>query len=129
MHEASNSHVGQIPGPPTYVLQVATDSISVHAHELVLSSATFTPSEGSSASSAESITLKTKSKMAVVGFEEVLPVGKGILEIKFRGTLNDPGQIRRAELSLLAAVGCVCVFRVLVSFRPCISLAKTVGFQ
>ncbi|CAK9053976.1 unnamed protein product [Durusdinium trenchii] len=70
-------------------VQVATDSISVHAHELVLSSATFTPSEGSSASSAESITLKTKSKMAVVGFEEVLPVGKGILEIKFRGTLND----------------------------------------
>eukprot|EP00913_Durusdinium_trenchii_P028790 g26997.t1 len=46
-------------------VQVATDSISVHAHELVLSSATFTPSEGSSASSAESITLKTKSKMAV----------------------------------------------------------------
>eukprot|EP00435_Cladocopium_sp_Y103_P041473 s1338_g11.t1 len=70
-------------------VQVATDSISVHAHELVLSAASFTPSQGSVCQS-DSIALKTKSKTAVIGFEEVLPVGKGVLEIKFRGTLNEP---------------------------------------
>jgi len=69
-------------------VQVATDSISVHAHELVLSQATFTPSQGSVCQSS-SIALKTKLKTAVIDFEEVLPVGKGVLEIKFRGTLND----------------------------------------
>lgn len=69
-------------------VQVATDSISVHAHELVLSAASFTPSQGSVCQS-DSIALRTKAKTAVIGFEEVLPVGKGVLEIKFRGTLND----------------------------------------
>ena len=28
-------------------------------------------------------------KTATLGFDEVLPVGKGVLEIKFRGILND----------------------------------------
>ena len=28
-------------------------------------------------------------KTATIGFDEVLPVGKGVLEIKFRGILND----------------------------------------
>lgn len=70
------------------VPEVATDSISVHAHELVLSQATFTPSQGSVCQSS-SIALKTKLKTTVIDFEEVLPVGKGVLEIKFRGTLNE----------------------------------------
>ncbi|CAJ1420655.1 unnamed protein product [Effrenium voratum] len=69
-------------------VKVATDSISLHAHELVLWQASFTPSEGS-ACKAETISLKIKSKSAELGFGEVLPVGKGILEIKFRGILND----------------------------------------
>ena len=76
------------PQEPHFVPEVATDSISVHAHELVLSQATFTPSQGSVCQSS-SIALKTKLKTAVIDFEEVLPVGKGVLEIKFRGTLNE----------------------------------------
>ena len=76
------------PQKPHFVPEVATDSISVHAHELVLSQATFTPSQGSVCQSS-SIALKTKLKTAVIDFEEVLPVGKGVLEIKFRGTLNE----------------------------------------
>ena len=62
--------------PLAKLYQVATDSISVHAHELVLSAASFTPSQGSVCQS-DSITLRTKAKTAVIGFEEVLPVGKG----------------------------------------------------
>ena len=33
--------------------------------------------------------VKAKMKTATLGFDEVLPVGKGVLEIKFRGILND----------------------------------------
>ena len=62
--------------PLAKLYQVATDSISVHAHELVLSAASFTPSQGSVCQS-DSIALRTKAKTAVIGFEEVLPVGKG----------------------------------------------------
>ena len=62
--------------PLAKLYQVATDSISVHAHELVLSVASFTPSQGSVCQS-DSIALRTKAKTAVIGFEEVLPVGKG----------------------------------------------------
>ncbi|CAJ1366412.1 unnamed protein product [Effrenium voratum] len=69
-------------------VKVATDSISVHAHELVISHVSFTSDSGA-VSKADSITLQLKKKIAVLGFEEVLPTGKGVLEIKFRGTLND----------------------------------------
>mmetsp|Transcript_66812 Transcript_66812/g.118290 ORF Transcript_66812/g.118290 Transcript_66812/m.118290 type:complete len:881 (-) Transcript_66812:54-2696(-) len=69
-------------------VQVATDKVSLHAHELVLSSADFTPA-GGAVMKADEITLKAKAKTATVGFDDVLPVGKGVLVIKFRGILND----------------------------------------
>lgn len=69
-------------------VQVATDKVSVHAHDLLLSTAQFTP-HGAAPLKADEITLKAKAKTATIGFDEVLPVGKGVLEIKFRGILND----------------------------------------
>eukprot|EP00931_Biecheleriopsis_adriatica_P019080 TRINITY_DN13114_c0_g1_i2.p1 TRINITY_DN13114_c0_g1~~TRINITY_DN13114_c0_g1_i2.p1 ORF type:complete len:898 (-),score=224.58 TRINITY_DN13114_c0_g1_i2:61-2694(-) len=69
-------------------VQVATDKVSVHAHELVISSAEFKPSEGE-AMAADEISVKAKAKTATFSFTDVLPVGKGVLEIKFRGILND----------------------------------------
>ena len=55
-------------------VHVATDTISVHAHELLISQATFR-AEGGSATSAESIALKVKSKLAprTTHFFNVLP--------------------------------------------------------
>mmetsp|Transcript_1550 Transcript_1550/g.3923 ORF Transcript_1550/g.3923 Transcript_1550/m.3923 type:complete len:885 (-) Transcript_1550:120-2774(-) len=70
-------------------VQVATDRVSVHAMDLVLSQASFTPSGSSTVYKADEISTKAKMKTATMGFEEVLPVGKGVLEIKFRGILND----------------------------------------
>eukprot|EP00928_Gymnodinium_smaydae_P013391 TRINITY_DN14887_c0_g2_i1.p1 TRINITY_DN14887_c0_g2~~TRINITY_DN14887_c0_g2_i1.p1 ORF type:complete len:888 (-),score=264.42 TRINITY_DN14887_c0_g2_i1:46-2709(-) len=67
---------------------VATDSISVHAKQLVISDASFTPTGGKPMEACE-ITMKVKDMTATFGFAEVLPVGTGILEVKFRGTLND----------------------------------------
>lgn len=69
-------------------VQVATDTISVHAHELLVASAQFTPTDFA-VMNAEEITMKEKVKTATIGFGSVLPVGKGVLEIKFRGILND----------------------------------------
>jgi len=71
-------------------VNVATEVVSVHQKQLVISEAKFTPSEaGAKAMEAEEITLKVKDMTATFGFAEVLPVGDGVLEIKFRGILND----------------------------------------
>merc|ERR550534_3346865 len=67
---------------------IATDKIVTHAKELLISSATFTPSEGAAMPASE-ITVRVKDMTATMGFDEVLPVGKGTLEITFRGVLND----------------------------------------
>lgn len=72
----------------TCEVHVATDRITLHAKELVISSASFTPS-GCPTMLADEITLKAKDMTASFGFDEVLPVGKGVLEIKFTGILND----------------------------------------
>mmetsp|Transcript_2871 Transcript_2871/g.6741 ORF Transcript_2871/g.6741 Transcript_2871/m.6741 type:complete len:887 (+) Transcript_2871:54-2714(+) len=69
-------------------VEVATETITVHARDLVISSAKFTP-EGGAEMKANEITLKMKETTASFGFEEVLPVGKGELEVAFRGVLND----------------------------------------
>jgi len=73
----------------TCSVQVATDKVVVHAKELLISSAQFTPEGSTKAMESSEISLKVKETTATMGFEEVLPVGKGVLEIKFRGTLND----------------------------------------
>ncbi|CAE7877035.1 NPEPPS [Symbiodinium necroappetens] len=70
-------------------VHVATDSVSVHAMDLVLSQAVFKPHGSSTVIKADEISTKAKMKTATLGFDEVLPVGKGVLEIKFRGILND----------------------------------------
>ena len=97
-------------------VHVATDSVSVHAMDLVLSQAVFKPHGSSTVIKADEIStkahslrlnslclakqheavsapmfelVKAKMKTATLGFDEVLPVGKGVLEIKFRGILND----------------------------------------
>mmetsp|Transcript_82526 Transcript_82526/g.238452 ORF Transcript_82526/g.238452 Transcript_82526/m.238452 type:complete len:886 (-) Transcript_82526:40-2697(-) len=69
-------------------VQVATDRVIVHGKELIVSSAKFTPAGGSDMKASE-ITVKVKSMTITMGFDEVLPVGKGVLEIAFRGELND----------------------------------------
>mmetsp|Transcript_39333 Transcript_39333/g.117666 ORF Transcript_39333/g.117666 Transcript_39333/m.117666 type:complete len:889 (+) Transcript_39333:69-2735(+) len=73
----------------TVDVQVATEKILVHAKELLISSAQFTADGSDSPMQACEIVMKVKDMTASLGFEEVLPVGKGVLEIKFRGFLND----------------------------------------
>mmetsp|Transcript_50293 Transcript_50293/g.145843 ORF Transcript_50293/g.145843 Transcript_50293/m.145843 type:complete len:890 (-) Transcript_50293:64-2733(-) len=70
-------------------VQVATEKVVVHAKELLISSAQFTAEGSDSPMQACEIMMKVKDMTASLGFEEVLPVGKGVLEIKFRGFLND----------------------------------------
>eukprot|EP00425_Heterocapsa_triquetra_P046190 CAMPEP_0195069034 /NCGR_PEP_ID=MMETSP0448-20130528/13480_1 /TAXON_ID=66468 /ORGANISM="Heterocapsa triquestra, Strain CCMP 448" /LENGTH=160 /DNA_ID=CAMNT_0040100591 /DNA_START=54 /DNA_END=533 /DNA_ORIENTATION=+ len=70
-------------------VEVSTDSVTVHAKELLISSAQFTPADGSQCLQANEITLKVKETTAKVGFDNFLPVGKGVLEFKFTGILND----------------------------------------
>lgn len=70
-------------------VQVATEQVVVHSKELLISSAQFTPADGASPMSAIEIVMKVKEMTCKLGFEEVLPVGKGVLEIKYRGFLND----------------------------------------
>ena len=49
----------------------------------------FTPSDGSPCLKAGEITMKVKETTCTVGFDTFLPVGKGVLEFKFTGILND----------------------------------------
>jgi aminopeptidase N len=71
-------------------VNVATDSITVHQRELLISEVTFRPAaDGVAAIEASEITLKPKDQFAIFGFPEVLPTGNGSLEIKFKGTLNN----------------------------------------
>jgi aminopeptidase N len=70
-------------------VQVATDEVTVHAKELMMGEIKFTPSGGGAAMTACKIVLEPKKTTCTIGFDEVLPVGKGELEIKFRGCLND----------------------------------------
>eukprot|EP00930_Biecheleria_cincta_P105887 TRINITY_DN9895_c0_g1_i3.p1 TRINITY_DN9895_c0_g1~~TRINITY_DN9895_c0_g1_i3.p1 ORF type:complete len:886 (-),score=194.02 TRINITY_DN9895_c0_g1_i3:264-2921(-) len=73
----------------TVDVQVATETVMLHAKELVISSAKFTASGSKSAMKADEISLKIKDTTVTLGFIDVLPVGKGELEISFRGILND----------------------------------------
>jgi len=66
----------------------ATDSIHLNTQQLLISTATFVPVEGASLAAAE-ITSTVNAMRTTFAFGEVLPVGKGTLEIKFRGILND----------------------------------------
>eukprot|EP00927_Polykrikos_kofoidii_P021664 TRINITY_DN20438_c0_g2_i2.p1 TRINITY_DN20438_c0_g2~~TRINITY_DN20438_c0_g2_i2.p1 ORF type:complete len:890 (-),score=180.27 TRINITY_DN20438_c0_g2_i2:203-2872(-) len=68
---------------------VATDEVTVHQKQLLISEAIFKPVDGGKAIPASEITSKVKDMTATFSFSEVLPVGKGILEIKFGGVLND----------------------------------------
>mmetsp|Transcript_2671 Transcript_2671/g.10383 ORF Transcript_2671/g.10383 Transcript_2671/m.10383 type:complete len:883 (-) Transcript_2671:311-2959(-) len=73
----------------TVDVQEATDSITLHTKELMIASAKFTPADSSKSFAANDIHIKVKEMTCAFGFAEVLPVGKGVLEIEFRGILND----------------------------------------
>mmetsp|Transcript_85496 Transcript_85496/g.147813 ORF Transcript_85496/g.147813 Transcript_85496/m.147813 type:complete len:889 (-) Transcript_85496:87-2753(-) len=70
-------------------VSVATDEVTLHARDLLVSSAKFIPCDGGKELEAEEIALKPKKMTVKLGFDEVLPVGKGVIEIKFTGILND----------------------------------------
>jgi len=65
-----------------------TDTISLHAKELHLKSATFTTSEGEKIN-AVGINIDLKLTVAVFKFPKALSPGTGIFEIIFTGCLND----------------------------------------
>jgi puromycin-sensitive aminopeptidase len=66
----------------------ATNEVRLHAKELQLKMATFKPAEGSPVE-VETITHIVKDTIVSLTFAEILPVGSGVLEIDFVGTLND----------------------------------------
>lgn len=70
-------------------VNVATDSVTLHAKELLISSAKFVAGDGGKEFEASEISLKPKKMTVKFGFEDFLPVGKGVLEVKFSGILND----------------------------------------
>lgn len=71
-------------------VQIATETIHLHARELLIKSATFTSEvDGSEPALAATLSVSLKEYTAAIGFEEPLPVGRGVLEIAFQGTLND----------------------------------------
>jgi len=70
-------------------VQVATDVVELHARDLLIGSAKFTPAGGGRALVACELGLRPKDTTLALRFEEVLPVGRGELEISFHGTLND----------------------------------------
>jgi len=72
-------------------VRVATDVISLHGKELLIRSASFKSEadEGKDALPAVEINMKVKDMTVALVFEEVLPTGNGVLEISFRGILND----------------------------------------
>jgi len=70
----------------------ATSDVTLHAKELQISAASFTQSEGPGEATAidvEVIAYNLKHKTVTLTFPEVLPVGPGIIEISFVGSLND----------------------------------------
>jgi len=71
-------------------VQVATDVVQLHSRELLVKSAKFTSTaEGASDLTASELSFKVKDQELAIKFEEFLPVGEGVLEISFQGTLND----------------------------------------
>eukprot|EP00405_Crypthecodinium_cohnii_P010223 CAMPEP_0206429112 /NCGR_PEP_ID=MMETSP0324_2-20121206/6049_1 /ASSEMBLY_ACC=CAM_ASM_000836 /TAXON_ID=2866 /ORGANISM="Crypthecodinium cohnii, Strain Seligo" /LENGTH=882 /DNA_ID=CAMNT_0053894735 /DNA_START=32 /DNA_END=2680 /DNA_ORIENTATION=+ len=74
----------------TVDVKVATDIITVHTKELVVFSGVFKPLDAPETSyDVSEITNKVKEMTTSFGFTEPLPVGKGVLTVKFRGILND----------------------------------------
>mmetsp|Transcript_115080 Transcript_115080/g.245862 ORF Transcript_115080/g.245862 Transcript_115080/m.245862 type:complete len:882 (+) Transcript_115080:55-2700(+) len=74
----------------TVDVQEATDEISLHAKELKIDhqSVVFKPKDGEEVTIKE-VRYELKENAVTFKFEEVLPVGEGVLEIKFVGVLND----------------------------------------
>jgi len=70
-------------------VKVASDVVSLHAKELLVSEAEFTLEGGGKPVEAVEISLKKKETIVTLTFEEPLPVGKGQLMVKFIGKLND----------------------------------------
>eukprot|EP00927_Polykrikos_kofoidii_P021662 TRINITY_DN20438_c0_g1_i1.p1 TRINITY_DN20438_c0_g1~~TRINITY_DN20438_c0_g1_i1.p1 ORF type:complete len:884 (-),score=168.66 TRINITY_DN20438_c0_g1_i1:86-2737(-) len=68
---------------------VATDEITLNQKLLLIADVSFKPLDDGKAIVASEITTKLKDMTATFSFPEVLPVGKGVLEIKFAGSLND----------------------------------------
>lgn len=73
----------------TVDVKEATDKVVLHQKEMVVWSAKFIPSDGSATLSANEISLKVSEMTVTLGFDTVLPVGKGVLEVVFTGILND----------------------------------------
>mmetsp|Transcript_89966 Transcript_89966/g.162274 ORF Transcript_89966/g.162274 Transcript_89966/m.162274 type:complete len:905 (-) Transcript_89966:51-2765(-) len=66
----------------------ATNEVTLHSKELSVSSASFTPSEGS-AVEVVVISQNLKETTVTLTFAEVLPVGPGVVEVEFIGILNN----------------------------------------
>jgi aminopeptidase N len=74
----------------TVNVEMATDVVQLHSRDLLIKSAKFTSAEtGGESMEASEVSLNIKEYILSIKFEEVLPVGKGELEIVFQGTLND----------------------------------------
>jgi len=71
-------------------VRTKTNVVELHARDLLLGSATFTPSEARNGPRvASEIIVKARETRVVFRFEEALPIGRGVLEMNFHGTLND----------------------------------------
>ncbi|CAK0819329.1 unnamed protein product, partial [Prorocentrum cordatum] len=72
----------------TVDVREATSDVVMHAFELQVSSVKFVPAEGE-AIAAVSLAQNLKEKTLTATFEEVLPVGAGVVEVEYTGILND----------------------------------------
>jgi len=66
----------------------ATNEVQLHSHELQIKAVVFKPAEGA-AVDVECISHNIKDQVVTFTFAEFLPVGKGVLEIDYLGTLNN----------------------------------------
>jgi len=68
---------------------VATDSVLLHATELVVHDASFKAKEGDKVCDASEIVTHKKETTVGIAFDEPLPTGPGVLTVQFHGILND----------------------------------------
>jgi len=66
------------------VVSGVTKEITMHAKEIIIDTATY----GEKAAAMTSISYNLKYNTVTIGFDEELPIGEGVLKMKFKGILN-----------------------------------------
>ena len=94
-HTQARSLAARLPLPHSPQCDIAvevreaTTSVSLHARELAISEASFTPASGGEAIRAKRISLDVEATVLELEFAKELPQGQGTLKLAYIGQLNN----------------------------------------